>query len=202
MTAGAPTAVTEWGHAVDGTYLGEAMHKVWRWSVTAGFAVALAALSGAGRAADLEIEVRNVKPRKGEVRAALFDNEEAFGAAVKIRASVEQGQITTGVFTRDGDFPMEPVDATFVPATGRTVKLRFVDLEPGDYAVGIYQDLNSDERLDITLGGLSLEPWTVSNDAGNLDEDPRWADARFTLPPEGLSMTVHLMDERRKDNGR
>ena len=37
----------------------------------------------------------------------------------------------------------------------------------------------------------------LSNDKGNLDEDPRWEDAKFTLPPEGLSMVVHLLDERR-----
>jgi hypothetical protein len=45
---------------------------------------------------------------------------------------------------------------------------------------------------------MSLEPWTVSNDAGKLDEDPRWEDAKFVLPAEGRSMMVRLMDERRK----
>jgi uncharacterized protein (DUF2141 family) len=159
-------------------------------------------LSGGIRAADLEIEVRNVKPRKGEVRAALFDNEQAFAAAVKIRAALAEGQITSGVFTREGDFPREPVDTQVVPATGRTVTLQFNDLEPGEYAFGVYQDLNSDERLDITLGLVSLEPWTLSNDAGKLDEDPRWQDAKFFLPPEGRSMVVHLMEERRKDDAR
>jgi uncharacterized protein (DUF2141 family) len=150
-------------------------------------------------AADLEVEVRNVKPRKGQVRAALFDNEQAFSAAVKIRAALDQGEVTSGVFTREGDFPREPVDTAAVPATGKSVKLRFTDLEPGEYAFGVYQDLDSDERLSITLGGVSLEPWTLSNDSGKLDADPQWERAKFTLPPEGLSVTVHLMDDRRKD---
>jgi hypothetical protein len=85
------------------------------------FAALCILLAGGAAAADLQVEVRNVKPRKGEVRAALFDNAEAFASAVKIR------------------------------------------------------------------------------DKGNLDEDPRWEDAKFTLPPEGLSMVVHLLNERRAD---
>lgn len=52
--------------------------------------------------------------------------------------------------------------------------LRFTDLESGEYALGLFQDLNGDEKLDITLVGLSLEPLGLSNDAGNVDRDPRW----------------------------
>lgn len=156
-------------------------------------------LSGPVAAADLQVEVRNVKPRKGEVRAALFDNAEAFASATKIRALVSEGEIVTGVFTREGDFLKDPVDVVIVPAQGRSVILSFTDLEPGEYALGVFQDLNSDERLDITLGGLSLEPWGISNDAGNVDEDPLWERAKFTLPPEGRSMVVHLLSERRGD---
>jgi uncharacterized protein (DUF2141 family) len=173
------------------------MHKLFSAFATAlvvGFAPGSA---GFALAADLVVEVHNVKPRKGVVRAALFDNEPAFAAAVKIRAALDNGQITSGIFTGEGDFPREPVATAFEPARSRIVTLRFEDLEPGVYALGVYQDLNADERLDITLGGVSMEPWAVSNDAGKLDEDPRWETAKFSLPPEGGSMVVHLMDERR-----
>jgi uncharacterized protein (DUF2141 family) len=156
-------------------------------------------MGGHARAADLQVEVRNANPRKGEVRAALFDNAEAFASAVKIRALIMGGEIVTGVFTREGDFLKDPVDTAFAPVQGRTVTLRFTDLEPGEYALGVFQDLNGDEKLDVTLGGLSLEPWGVSNDAGNMQEDARWDDAKFTLPPEGRSIVVHLRDERRGD---
>lgn len=155
----------------------------------------------ADHAADLTVEVRNVKPRRGEVRAALFDDARSFTAGTRIRAMVKDGEITSGVFTREQDFPREPAATTALPAQGRTLILRFTDLDPGEYAIGVYQDLNGDERLDITLGGLSLEPWGISNDAGSLDADPRWEDARFELPPEGRSLVVHLRDERRDRQG-
>ncbi|HXV07946.1 MAG TPA: DUF2141 domain-containing protein [Burkholderiales bacterium] len=168
-------------------------------SQLAGLAALCVLLAGGAAAADLQVEVRNVKPRKGEVRAALFDSAEAFASAVKIRAVVSEGEIVTGVFAREGDFLKDPVDTVVVPVQGRTAILRFTDLEPGEYALGLFQDLNGDERLDITLGGLSLEPWGVSNNKANLHEDPLWEDAKFTLPPEGLSMVVHLLHERPGD---
>ena len=154
-------------------------------------------VTSAASAADLVVELHNVKPRRGVVRAALFDNASDFQAAVKIRAMVRDGQISSGVYTREEDFKRDPAATIKMPAEGRTMTLRFGDLEPGEYALGVYQDLNADEKLDITLGGLSLEPWGISNDAGTLDADPLWENAKFQLPPEGLRIVVHLMSERR-----
>jgi uncharacterized protein (DUF2141 family) len=162
----------------------------------AGFAIFCTVLAAGTTAADLEVEVRNVKPRRGELRAALFDDAESFEAATKIRAMVSDGQITSGVFTREGDFPRDPVTTIQLPAQGRSMTLRFADLEPGEYALGVYQDINGDEKLDITLGGLSLEPWGISNDAGSLDADPTWDNARFQLPAQGRKIVVNLRDEK------
>jgi uncharacterized protein (DUF2141 family) len=162
----------------------------------AGLAIFCTVLAAGTTAADLEVEVRNVKPRRGELRAALFDDAESFEAATKIRAMVSDGQITSGVFTREGDFPRDPVTTIQLPAQGRSMTLRFADLEPGEYALGVYQDINGDEKLDITLGGLSLEPWGISNDAGSLDADPTWDNARFQLPAQGRKIVVNLRDEK------
>ena len=149
-------------------------------------------------AADLTVEVRNVRPRRGEVKAALFDDQRSFAAAVRIRAVLRNGEISSGVFTREEDFQGAPAATVVVPAQARSVTLRFTNLEPGEYALGVYQDLNRDDKLDITLGGLSLEPWTVSNDAVDLDADPKWETAKFVLPPGGLGMVVNLRDERQE----
>jgi uncharacterized protein (DUF2141 family) len=175
----------------------ECMPMTIRMSATV-LALLCAALGATAHAADLEVEVRNVKPRRGELRAALFDSAEDFQAGTKIRAMVSDGQITSGVFTREGDFAREPVTTIQVPAEGRSMTLRIPDLEPGEYALGVYQDINGDEKLDITLGGLSLEPWGVSNDAGSLDSDPRWEDARFQLPAEGGRIVINLRDEKQE----
>lgn len=164
----------------------------------------LPALAGGAGAAELVVEVRNVKPRHGIVRAAVFDNARDFHAGTRIRAMLSDGQVSSGIFTRLGVYPSELVASADVPAQGRTMVLRFPGLPPGDYAVGAYQDLNQDQKLEITLGRLALEPWGVTNDAGAGNLDPQWEAAKFHLPADGATVAVNLRDdeEQTRDEAR
>src|SRR5215467_382185 len=104
-----------------------------------------------GWSADLEVEVRGIKPRAGDIHAAVFDHE-AFALDTEVRGMISSsGEVSAGVFTREGDFPMPPVDTARVTASGRTLVVKFPGLEPGEYAVGVYQDLNGNNRLDTTI---------------------------------------------------
>jgi len=144
-------------------------------------------------AAELEVEVRGVRPRVGEIMAAVFDRAEAFALDTEVRAMVSPaGEISAGVFTREGEFRRPPVDWLTVAPTTRTLHLKFPDLEPGEYAVGVYQDLNGNHRLDATVARNPTEPWGISNNARPKDRAPTWDEAKFTLPPEGAKIVIEL----------
>lgn len=143
--------------------------------------------------ADLEVEVRGVKPRKGEIRAALFANAEDFELSTKIRATITGvGEIKAGVFTSEDDFARPPAQVAQEPATAKIVHLRFTDLEPGDYVAAVFQDLNGDAKLEINLGGRAFEPWGVSNNARPQERAPTSDEAKFALPAEGAAITIDL----------
>jgi len=143
--------------------------------------------------AELEVEVRGVRPRVGEVHAAVFDHAEAFMLDTEIRGTVSpSGEVTAGVFAREEDFRRPPVDWRSVAPTARTLRLTFADLEPGEYAVAVYQDLNGNGRLDATIARNPTEPWGVSNNAQGKDRAVTWDDAKFTLPPEGAKIVIEL----------
>jgi uncharacterized protein (DUF2141 family) len=165
-------------------------------SILPWLAVMLLGVAGVGDAAELEVDLHGVKPRRGEIRAALFDNQRDFEANIRLRAIVQDGEITTGVFTREEDFSAEPVGSVVVPAEGRQMTLRFPDLPPGVYALALFQDLNGNQRLDMQLGGATVEPWGISNDAGEVGRDPAWEEAKFELPAEGMRIVIHLRDTR------
>ena len=155
--------------------------------------VASMAAAAAAWAVDLEVEVRGVKPRGGEVHAALFDRAEAFTLDTEIRAMVSSsGEISAGVFTREEEFPRPPVDRLSVTPSTRTLLLTFPGLEPGDYAVGVYQDLNGNGRLDATVARNPTEPWGISNNPRPKDRPPTWDEAKFRLPPEGAKILIEL----------
>ena len=150
-------------------------------------------VASTGSPADLEVEVRGVRPRVGEIRAALFDNAHDFSLAIEVRAMVTgTGEISAGVFTREEDFPQPPLQTLTASPTGRTLRLRFSNLEPGEYAVGLYQDLDADNKLDASVGGNTLEPWGISNNPRPEDRAPTWDEAKFTLPADGATIVIDL----------
>jgi len=159
-----------------------------RWAVVA----TLTSAAGAACAAELEVEVRGARPRAGDVHVAVFDRAESFALDTEIRAAVSpSGEISAGVFAREQDFRQPPADWRSVTPTTRTLQLTFSDLQPGDYAVAAYQDLNGNNRLDATVARHPTEPWGVSNNA-RPDRPLTWDDAKFALPPEGTKIVIEL----------
>jgi uncharacterized protein (DUF2141 family) len=155
--------------------------------------VSVASAAGAAWAADLEVEVRGVRPRGGEVHAAVFGNAEAFALDIEVRGMISPGgEISAGVFTRQEEFPRPPVDRLSVTPSTKTLRLTFPSLEPGEYAVGAYQDLNGNGRLDATVARNPTEPWGISNNPRPKDRGPTWDESKFTLPPEGAKVVIEL----------
>ena len=153
----------------------------------------LAAHCSALHAADLDIEVRGIRLRIGQVRAALFANAEDFAIDLAFRALISpEGILNTGVIAREGGMPRPPAETATGPANARSVHLQMFDLEPGTYAAAVYHDVNDDGKLDTTLDGKPLEPWGLSNNPPANGNAPAWDEARFVLPPEGARLIINL----------
>src|ERR1700733_11636005 len=106
------------------------------------FAALLAPL--AARADDkavLTVRVENVSPKGGNLRLALYD-----------RARYEA----------DGDAVTDRV----VPARSGPNLVTFEGVEPGDYAIKMFQDANRNEKFDQDWVGLPQERYGFSNNAG------------------------------------
>jgi uncharacterized protein (DUF2141 family) len=144
-------------------------------------------------AADLEVEIRGVKPQGGDLHAAVFDNAEDFSLDLEVRAMISgSGEISTGVFTREEDFPRPPAQRVSVSADAKVVRIRFTDLNPGEYAVAAFQDRNGNGRLDTNFAKTPLEPWGMSNDPRPQKRAPTFDDAKFAVPAEGAAIIVNL----------
>ena len=154
--------------------------------------ISFASVAVATWAADLEVEIQGVRLRGGEIHAALFDRE-GFAVDTEIRAMISPaGEISAGVFTAENQFPQPPVDRVTVPPSAKTLRLTFLGLEPGEYAVGVYQDTNGNSRLDATVAREPTEPWGISNNPRPKDRPVAWDESKFTLPPEGAKIVIEL----------
>ena len=111
----------------------------------------------------LIVEVNNIK-KAGEVHVAVYDNAEAFEAD-----RGEKGGAAPGI-----------VDGTIVMVEAGTSTFEY-ELPAGQYAVGIFHDVNLNNKMDNNFLGLPKEQYGFSNNARALFGPPSFEDAVFDL---------------------
>jgi len=115
----------------------------------------------------LTLEFTNVQTTKGPLGILLFTQKEGFP-----------------------DDGTKAIRSLFI--TGNTVE--FDNLEPGTYAVSVFQDLNGNEICDTGWLGIPTEPYGFSNYSNKRFLAPRFKRACFTLDPANTRLTVPLLD--------
>ena len=126
-------------------------------------ALLLIGLPLSGSADTLTVTVNNIK-KAGEIHVAVYDNAEAFEADRGEKGGAAPG-ITEGT--------IEMVDPGSVPYV--------YELPPGTYAIGIFHDVNLNNKMDNNFFGIPKEQYGFSNNARALFEPPNFEDAAFVL---------------------
>lgn len=122
----------------------------------------LAAAAGAS-AATLVIQVRGVQSDQGAIYAGVCAT--GFG---------------------EGDCPYKGREAAAVG----TVELRIQGVEPGDYAIAVFQDLNGNGRIDRPFF-IPTEPYGFSNDTGRIGP-PRFEAAKVSVREPTTTVVIPL----------
>lgn len=116
---------------------------------------------------ELEVKVDGVKSTKGQIVVTVYKDSEGW---LKKDQAVESQKIA--------------------PSPG-TVTARF-QLNPGQYAVQIFQDENENGKLDMKwLPPGPKEPWVVSNNAQGTMGPPSYKDAQFELK-DAMKLSLSL----------
>ena len=121
-------------------------------------------------------------------------------APAKINLKVEvqniqaqQGDIYVALFRPGKEFPEgRPYEGRKVYVTGRTMLITFA-VEPGDYAVAIYHDENSNGKMDKRLFGIPKEPYGFSNNFRPVVSVPKFQDCRFSIGESGKTISIKLI---------
>jgi uncharacterized protein (DUF2141 family) len=127
----------------------------------------LAMLATSAQAAALTITVDEIRSAQGDIRLSLY------------AAPAEWPDKST----KDHDFVTKA-------QAGRVVF--HLDVPPGTYAVNGFHDENGNGKFDTSLVGIPEEGYFFSNDVRPFLSAPGFDAAKFTVPPEGRAITVHL----------
>ncbi|WP_373495813.1 DUF2141 domain-containing protein [Aquiflexum sp.] len=124
--------------------------------------------SGEIQSSSLEIRVTGIQPGKGLVRVCLFDRDEHFfnkASECKVLEAPINDHIATVIFEK--------------------IK------EAENYAIVVYQDLNSNGKLDRNWMGLPSEPYGFSNNPSTFFGPPSFQKASFEINGK-TSVTIKL----------
>ena len=111
----------------------------------------------------LIVTVNNIK-KAGEIHVAVYDNAQAFEADRGEKGGAAPG-ITEGTIEM-----VDPGSVTYV-----------YELPPGTYAIGIFHDVNLNNKMDNNFFGVPKEQYGFSNNARALFGPPDFEDAAFVL---------------------
>jgi uncharacterized protein (DUF2141 family) len=115
----------------------------------------IAVMSQQAHAADLTVNISDVSQGKGHIMVGLYSGADAFSQGItsfgsRVKADNEQEQVV------------------------------FKDVPAGEYAIKIYQDENSNQKLDFNFIGIPKEGYGFSNNVGRFGR-PEYQEAKFTV---------------------
>lgn len=103
-----------------------------------------------------------------------------------------QGTIVLGLFDEASYNGDGAVDGANLKVEGNDVTVTFEGLEPGEYAVKLYHDLNDDGEMNTNPFGMPTEPFAFSNDAKGRFGPAKWDAAKFSVSADGTVHTIKL----------
>lgn len=116
---------------------------------------------------NLKIEISNIEQQKGSIFIAVFKPGDAFPEG-------------------------KPVEAKKVNVTGATVTAT-IPLEPGQYAVALFHDVNSNNKMDKNMLGIPKEPYGFSMNFKPRMSKPKFSDCQITVGEAGKTIDIKLI---------
>ncbi|QQS28628.1 MAG: DUF2141 domain-containing protein [Sphingobacteriales bacterium] len=119
---------------------------------------------------ELIVNVKRLKDNKSAVYLALYNKSQGFGK-------------TEGMFK----------GAKAIPNGKSEVQIYLSGLEPGTYAIAVYQDINNNEQLDTGWLGIPKEPYGFSNNFKPSFSAPTFEKCSFIFSGKITQMIIELI---------
>jgi len=117
------------------------------------------------------------------VSAVVFAQQYTLTISITGIKSIK-GDIYVYLYTSEDGFPIEISKANRFKkykVTKNSMTAHFKNLESGTYAVSVYQDIDTNGKINQNFLGIPKEPVGVSNNAEDLMGPPKYEDAKFNF---------------------
>jgi uncharacterized protein (DUF2141 family) len=103
-----------------------------------------------------------------------------------------QGTLRIGVFTADGYDAGDSVTGVDVTVDAASETAIVEDLEPGEYGIKMFHDIDDDGNMSTNPFGMPTEPFAFSNDAKGRFGPAKWDAAKFVVTADGAVQIINL----------
>jgi len=138
-------------------------------------------------------------PSRAEEGGARSSTVEAAAQAGVVEVVVREARSEKGVVViqlavsqEDYDEALGVYKIAHAPIEGGEASWRFEGVPYGVYALRIFHDANSNEKLDTNFMGIPKETFAFSNNAMGRFGPASWEDARFSVDAPRVRQTVVL----------
>ena len=118
--------------------------------------------------------------------------QETYSLTVKVvETDNNDGQMFIALYDSETQFLEKAIKATKTKVSNKACIVTFNEIPKGTYAVSIFHDENSNNKLDSNFLGIPKEDYGCSNDAKGFMGPPKWNDAKFQLK-DNTTITITL----------
>jgi len=106
-----------------------------------------------------------------------------------------KGEIIVGVFSSESTFLKEgkALKNYSIKVNKDTAILTITDLPKGEYAISMYHDVNSDNKMNTNLIGIPKEAYGFSNNVKPVMSAPKYKDCKFNFS-ENKTLQITLIN--------
>jgi len=131
------------------------------------------------------------------IAVTVFSFQKAMAQTGSITVNISnidniEGSLVIGLYDSKSQFLKKNVKGILETVTKTTATVTFTNVTPGDYAISLYHDENSNKKLDTYLFGIPKEDYGTSNNARGVMGPPKWEDAVFTVNAENVTQNIKL----------
>ncbi len=122
-----------------------------------------------------------------------FAQETGYSVTVTVTGITNlEGEISIGLFQGEESYPKGDVIAgAFVKADNETISYIFKNIPEGVYAIAIYHDENSNQKMDRNFLKIPKEGYAFSNNVFGTFGPPKFEKAKFEVK-EDIQMEIKL----------
>lgn len=103
----------------------------------------------------------------------------------------DKGTVKMGLNTKDTFMKGKPVMSSESTIKNGKVTITFKNVEPGEYAIIAYHDVNGNNKMDFRENGMPLESYGMSNNSMDFGP-PNYEDAKFTVADKDVELMIRF----------